>query len=276
MPELPEVETIRRSLDPLVVGRRIEAVEIRCRQLRRPLDKDFAGQLVGRAICATGRRAKYLLFGLDNGKSWILHFGMSGRLFLRRSVPAAGAGTAGKHDHVIVSFDDGAALVFHDPRRFGLMLVDEGTTCPLFDGLGPEPFDCDAFDGEYLKRLGRTTRRSIKDVLMDQRVVAGLGNIYVNEALFACGLRPRRRLSRLTRAQCNALVESCRRVLREAVEHRGSSISDFLDGVGRRGGYQYKHHVYDRAGEPCSRCGSTIKSVVIGQRSSFYCPKCQS
>jgi len=274
MPELPEVETIRRSLHPLVVGRRVAAVEVRRGDLRRPLDEGFPRQLVGRLVLSTARRAKYLLFELENGRSWIVHFGMSGRLLHRRANTRVGE-AAGKHDHVVVGLDDNTELVFRDPRRFGLMLVDDARSCPLFAGIGPEPFDRGTFNGAYLKGLGRRTRRSIKDVLMDQRVVAGLGNIYVNEILFACRLRPRRRLAGLTRSQCDQVTEACRSVLREAIEHKGSSISDFLDGIGRRGGYQFKHEVYDRAGDACRRCGTSIKSVLVGGRSSFYCPVCQ-
>jgi formamidopyrimidine-DNA glycosylase len=272
MPELPEVETIRRTIGPLIVGRRIESVEVRCTRLRRPLTAGFAASLAGRTIRAARRRAKYLVFDLDAPSSWIVHLGMSGRLVcqarLEAYVPQA-------HDHVIVGLDDGAAVVFNDPRRFGLMALENPDASALFTNLGPEPLDEKAFDADYLARLRAQTRRTVKDVLMDQRVVAGLGNIYVNEILFACGVRPRRRLARLTSAECARMVDATRHVLREAIKHRGTTISDFLDGIGRRGGYQWRRRVYDRAGEPCPVCDTEIKSIVVGQRSSFYCPRCQ-
>ena len=272
MPELPEVETILRSLAPLLTGRRVRSVDVRCGALRRPIGGKFAAALTGRTLLGGRRRAKYLLFDLDDGRSWILHLGMSGR-FLH--CPVLRARPRETHDHVFVELDDGSGVVFHDPRRFGLMTVDDASSSPLLTSIGPEPLDADAFDTEYLFALRRRTMRAIKDVLMDQRVVAGLGNIYVNELLFVAGLRPRRRLERMNRADCARVVDATREILEEAIEHRGSSISDFLDGIGRRGAYQQRRRVYDRAGEPCVRCRTPIKSIVIGQRSSFYCPRCQ-
>jgi formamidopyrimidine-DNA glycosylase len=271
VPELPEIETILRSLLPLVEGRTVTSVEIRCRRLRLALDHRFALALQRRRVLAGRRRAKYLIFDLDDGRCWIVHLGMSGRLLHFRSgekrVPEA-------HEHVRIGLDDGGLLVFRDPRRFGLMVIDD-VSSSLLSGLGPEPLDPKAFDVRYLAALRRRTRRTIKDVLMDQRVVAGLGNIYVNELLFVAGIRPSRRLQRMTRAECESVVEATRSILAEGIAHRGSSISDFLDGIGRRGGYQLRRRVYDRAGEPCMRCRAGIKSIVIGQRSSFYCPRCQ-
>jgi formamidopyrimidine-DNA glycosylase len=272
MPELPEIETIRRTIGPRVCGRVVSDVRVLRPDLRRPLAADFAARLVGRRIGEARRRAKYLILDLDDGLSWILHFGMSGRLL---HVSERSAAVPAKHDHVLVELSDGSALVFNDPRRFGLMVVEDALTSALFAGIGPEPLDAGAFSGGYLAALRARTRRTVKDVLMDQRVVAGLGNIYVNEILFVSGIRPRRRLARLTRADCERLSAATRTILLEAIEHRGSSISDFLDGIGRRGGYQWRRRVYDRAGERCARCGTTIKSVVVGQRSSFYCPRCQ-
>ncbi len=273
MPELPEIETIRSSLEPLVLGRRIERVEVRRADLRFRLPSDFAARLEGRVIRRARRRAKYLIFDLDDELSWLLHMGMSGRL-LHTSEPARYV--AGKHDHVLVSLSGGSALVFNDPRRFGLMAVENAAGSGLLAGIGPEPLDAGAFNGAYLAGLRRRTKRTLKDLLMDQRVVAGLGNIYTNEILFAAGLRPRRRLARLSAADCERLAGAVRTVLGEAIEHRGSSIADFLDGVGRRGGYQWRRRVYDRENEPCPSCSTPIKAVVVGQRSSFYCPRCQT
>jgi formamidopyrimidine-DNA glycosylase len=272
VPELPEVETILRSIAPLLIGRKIRSVDVRCRALRVPIARGFAAALTGRAVVGGRRRAKYLLFDLDDGRSWILHLGMSGR-FLHCAKLADRVRE--RHDHVFVGLDDGSGIVFNDPRRFGLMTVDDAATSTLLEAIGPEPLDASAFTPRYLSALRRRTQRTIKDVLMDQRVVAGLGNIYVNELLFVAGVRPRRRLERMTTAECGRVVAATRTILEEAIEHRGSSISDFLDGVGRRGAYQWRRRVYDRAGEPCMRCQGAIKSTVIGQRSSFYCPRCQ-
>jgi len=272
VPELPEIETIRASLEPHVVGARVESVEVRCSLLRRPVAGDFSARLEGQTIVALRRRAKYLLLDLDGGQTWIVHLGMSGRLLLYE---ANSQREPAKHDHVIASLDGDRALVFNDPRRFGLMVIDDAGSSQLLAGIGPEPLDADAFSGAYLSVFRRTTGREIKSVLMDQRVVAGLGNIYVNEILFASRVRPRRRMSRLSLAECETITEATRSVLAEAIEHRGTTLSDFLDGIGRRGGYQWRRRVYDRAGEPCPRCATTIKSVVVAQRSSFYCPRCQ-
>lgn len=255
-----------------MVGRRVSEVEIRCRRLRRPLAADFSRRLRGRTITAARRRAKYLLLDLQGGLSWIVHLGMSGRLLY---VEHRSERQAGKHDHVIVALGSDRALVFNDPRRFGLMAVDDPNSSELLAGIGPEPLDAAVFNAAYLSALKRRTDREIKSVLMDQRVVGGLGNIYVNEILFAARVRPRRRMRRLTSAECQAIAESTRSVLAEAIAHRGTTLSDFLDGIGRRGGYQWRRRVYDRAGQPCPRCATAIKSIVVAQRSSFYCPRCQ-
>jgi formamidopyrimidine-DNA glycosylase len=272
VPELPEVETILRSVAPLLTGRRIRSVEVRCGALRRPVDGKFTDALTGRTVLGGRRRAKYLLFDLDDGRSWILHLGMSGRFLHCAELRAR---TPETHDHVFVELDDGSGVVFHDPRRFGLMVVEDAAASPLLASIGPEPLDEGAFNASYLIALRRYTKRAIKDVLMDQRIVAGLGNIYVNELLFVAGLRPRRRLERMNATDCARVVDATREILEDAIEHRGSSISDFLDGIGRRGGYQQRHRVYDRAGEPCVGCRTPIKHIVVGQRSSFYCPRCQ-
>jgi len=269
MPELPEVETIRRSLAPLLQGRRVERVDVRCGRLRRPLPADFATRLEGRRLLRTWRRAKYLIVDLDDGRSWILHFGMSGRLIHHDAAQADG-----RHDHVRVRLSDGSSLTFSDPRRFGLMTVEDAAVCSLLQGIGPEPMG-PHYSAPYLAALRRKTTRTLKDVLMDQRVVAGLGNIYVNEILFVAGLRPRRRFANVSALACERIVAATREVLGDAIEHKGSSVADFLDGIGRRGGYQLRHRVYDRAGLPCPCCSTRIRMVVVGQRSSYYCPSCQ-
>lgn len=273
MPELPEVETIRSTLAPLVVGRRIGQVEVRCTALRRPIPENLAVELSGRRILAARRRAKYLLLDLDDERSWIFHMGMSGVL----SHHPEKSFVAAVHDHVVISLDGlPGRLVFRDPRRFGLVLLERPSQCELLTKLGPEPLDRDAFDADLLWQVRKRTRRRIKDVLMDQTVVAGLGNIYVNEILFVAGIRPRRRLVSLSRREVELLVDAVRTIIAEAIEHRGSTVSDFLDGIGRRGGYQWRHRVYDRAGQPCPQCETTIKTIVVSQRSSFYCPQCQT
>lgn len=271
MPELPEVETIRVSLDPFVVGCTVGRLELRTPRLRVPLDETLRRAVTGRRIVATSRRGKYLLLELDDGRAWFFHMGMSGRL----RYTADSAVTGGLHDHVLAYFREGGALVFHDPRRFGLCVVDDALESSLLASMGPEPLDTGSFHAGYFEQYRRRTVRTIKDVLMDQRVVAGLGNIYVNEILFRAGVRPRRSMARTSAAECALVVEATREVIADAIEHRGSTISDFLDGIGRRGGYQGRHCVYDREGKPCLRCGAAIKSVVVGQRSSFYCPSCQ-
>jgi formamidopyrimidine-DNA glycosylase len=271
VPELPEVETIRVSLDPVVVGRTVASVELRTARLRHPLDDSLRTALIGRRIVSTSRRGKYLLLVLDNGLAWFFHMGMSGRL----QFSAGREARAGLHDHVLAHFHEGGVLVFNDPRRFGLCVVDDPVASKLLAQMGPEPLDVSSFHAEYLNVQRRRTARTIKDVLMDQRVVAGLGNIYVNEILFRARIRPRRRMTRTTSEECSRVVDATRIVIRDAIEHRGSTISDFLDGIGRRGGYQGQHCVYDREGKPCLVCGAAIKAVVVGQRSSFYCPACQ-
>lgn len=269
MPELPEIETIRRSLLPHLPGRRIVGVDVRERRLRRPIDAGFEPRLRERRFTGIGRRGKYLLLALDGGDTLLVHLGMSGRIVLR----GAGAGAA-PHDHVVLSLDDGGELVFHDPRRFGLMRVAGPDDLPELRGLGPDPLD-EEWSAQRLRDLTRGRRLPIKNLLMDQRVVAGIGNIYACEMLFEAGIRPRRAARSLRRAEVEALAAAMRSVLEEAVRLGGSSISDFRDGVGRAGHFQTRHAVYDRAGEPCGVCRTPIRRIVLGGRSSYFCPVCQ-
>jgi len=269
MPELPEVETLRRGLARAVCGRRIEAVEVRERRLRRPLARSFACALLGRRIDGVRRRAKYLLFDLDDGSVWMVHLGMSGTLAV---MPAALPN--GVHTHVIVTLDDGRTLRFHDPRRFGLMRVGAPDRLVELAALGVEPLG-PGFSPEFLHQTARGRRRAVKGLLMDQRIVAGLGNIYANEILFAAGVRPGRRASRLSRAQAASIVGATGAVLGEALASRGSSISDYRDERGEPGAFQKQFRVYERAGQACVRCGSVIRRLVIVGRSSFFCPRCQ-
>jgi formamidopyrimidine-DNA glycosylase len=270
MPELPEVETIVRGLGPALRGRRVVAVEVREARLRVPLPPDFAARLAGRRIADVLRRGKYLVATLDDGALWLVHLGMSGRLTL-----VAEPLPRGRHDHVAVLLDDARALVYHDPRRFGRMDVIAPAALAAETGGGIDALD-PALTPAALFALTRGRRTATKALLMDQRRVAGLGNIYVNELLFRAGVRPSRRAGRLTRAECARIVAAMRAVLAEAIRDGGSSIADYRDGFGRPGGFQAAHRVYGRAGEPCVCCGALVRARRVAGRSSFYCPRCQS
>lgn len=269
MPELPEVETVRRGLAESVTGRRITAVTVHERRLRKPLAADFVRRLSGRRIEQVRRRAKYLLLDLDDGAVWLVHLGMTGTMVvLPEDEPRR------THTHVVATLDDGRTVRFHDPRRFGLMRVGPPDALAELAALGPEPLDAD-FSADALHAIARRQRRAVKSLLMDQQVVAGLGNIYVNEILFGAGVRPMRRTSRLTRADAERIVAETGRVITEAIKLRGSSISDYRDERGEPGAFQNTFRVYERDGEPCRRCDGVIRRRVIIGRSSFYCPQCQ-
>lgn len=268
MPELPEVETVRRSLLP-IVGCRIEGVDVWEPRLRRRLATDFAARVAGRRIEAIERRAKYLLFRLDDGGWMLAHLGMSGALLLR------GAETRRTtHDHVRLRLAGGLQLTLNDPRRFGLLRAGMIEDFTELGNVGPDPLDA-AFTLADFSALTRGRRKPVKNVLMDQRALGGVGNIYANEILFRAGVRPGRAAGRLTRAQVAAVFEATKAVLREAVELGGSSISDYRDATGRPGYFQLRLAVYDRAGEPCPRCATRVQRTVQAGRSSFYCPACQ-
>lgn len=269
MPELPEVETVVRSLAPAVTSRRIVAVEVRERRLRTPLAPEFAACLTGRRIEGLGRHGKYLLAPLDDGRVWLVHLGMTGRLTL-----GAPGVAVRPHDHVRIVLDDGRVLTYHDPRRFGRMDVLDPSALAAATGTGVDAL-APALTPALLFALSRRRQASVKALLMDQRRVAGLGNIYVNEILFRAAVRPRRHAGRLRRVDCERLVAATRAVLAEAIRTGGSSISDYVDGLGRAGWFQQSHNVYDRAGAPCRRCATRIRRCVIVGRSSFYCPRCQ-
>jgi formamidopyrimidine-DNA glycosylase len=269
MPELPEVETIRRSLAPRVVGQRISRVLVRERRLRVKITADFESRLSGRRVEAVERRGKYLLLRLDGGTSLLVHLGMSGRLWVRA------AGVASElHDHVEIGFEPGFVVVFNDPRRFGLMRIGESDAFGELRAVGEDPLSSRWSEDDWRRRL-RHRRLPIKNLLMDQRVLAGIGNIYANEMLHRAGIRPRRRANRLKRREIARLSAAMRDVLEAAVRLGGSSISDYRDAEGREGYFQTHHAVYDRAGEPCPGCCTAIRRVVLSGRSSFYCPKCQ-
>ena len=270
MPELPEVETIRRGIEPHVVGRTIEKVIVRDRRLRWPIARGFEKKLAGRRIRAVDRRGKYLLLDLGGDKV-ILHLGMTGNLALLEPGRAVK-----KHDHLDLELSGQLTLRFNDPRRFGAALWWPASHAShmLLEHMGPEPF-APEFSAEYLARLARKRSAPVKNFLMDGRIVVGVGNIYAVEALFRAGIRPMRQAGRVTRAEYGKLVEAVRSVLNDAIAAGGTTFRDFRDSNGEPGYFVQKLDVYDRAGQACRKCKTPIKRLVIGQRSSYYCPRCQ-
>ena len=269
MPELPEVETTRRGIAPHLVGRRVAAVRLRRPDLRWPIPDAIPRLLPGQSIDAVTRRAKYLLLETPAGSA-LLHLGMSG--MLRVLDPAT---PVGRHDHYDLLLDSGRALRFTDPRRFGCLLWQApGQVHPLLATLGPEPLS-DAFDGDLLWHLSRGRRGAVKNVLMDQGVVVGVGNIYASEALFAAGIHPARAAGRVSRARYALLAAGIKRILAHAIQRGGTTLRDFLAPDGAPGYFEQELMVYGRAGEPCRACGTPIRSRVIGQRNTFWCPACQ-
>jgi formamidopyrimidine-DNA glycosylase len=269
MPELPEVETTRRGLAPLVEGRRIAAVTVRQPQLRWPIP-DRIGKLSGQEITALERRAKWLIWRLESG-SLLWHLGMSGSFRGWEHPPGPGA-----HDHVDLQIDNGHLIRFTDPRRFGALLWggDQPLEHPRLASLGPEPLG-GAFDGEWLWRLSRGRKASVKLFIMDAKTVVGVGNIYASEALFTAGIHPRRPARRIGRARYEVLAATIRRTLADAIELGGTSLRDFTVGDGTPGYFGQSLKVYGREGEPCPGCGGPVRREVIGQRSTFFCPRCQ-
>jgi formamidopyrimidine-DNA glycosylase len=270
MPELPEVETVRRGLAPLLAGRRVAQATVRNRDLRWPVALDLEQQLREQVIERVDRRGKYLLICCSGG-TLIVHLGMSGSLCV---LPAKAP--PGKHDHVDVALDDGTLLRFNDPRRFGsLHWVElDPLAHPLLAALGPEPL-APGFDGDWLYAATCRRKAPIKHVLMDSHVLAGIGNIYANEALFRAGIHPARRARRISLARCRLLAEAIRRTLELAVAAGGSTLRNFVDATGSPGYFQQQYAVYGRAGQPCRQCGGPIRNMRQGQRSTFYCPNCQ-
>lgn len=268
MPELPEVENVRRSLAP-IVGQTIEALDVREPRLRRRVTADLSKRTVGRKIIGLDRCGKYLLMHLSGGDAVLAHLGMSGTFTI---VPVSTA--LEEHDHVRFLFTNGSALVFNDPRRFGLILAGRPESFEELAHMGPDPLSAE-FSPAWLRRLTRGRKRPVKNLLMDQRLVAGIGNIYANEILFEAGVRPSRQARKLRLAELDLLHAATQRVLAEAIASGGSSISDYRDGSGRPGYFQLTFRVYDRDGKPCLRCAAKVRRVVHAGRSSFYCPKCQ-
>ena len=274
MPELPEVETVCRGLRAAIGGRVIARVHQRRPDLRQPFPRGFVKRLTGRRVEAIDRRGKYLLIRLDDGMVLIVHLGMSGRM-----VVGARRNRFEAHDHVVFETADGPDVVFNDPRRFGLMdlvAADRLDRHKLLRGMGPEPLDV-AFTPAVLGAALAGRKTAIKAALLDQRIVAGLGNIYVCEALFRAGVSPRRRAGTVGPGQMARLVPAIKDVLADAIAAGGSSLKDYVQADGELGYFQHRFAVYDREGKPCPRCacGGGVKRIVQGGRSTFFCPNRQ-
>jgi formamidopyrimidine-DNA glycosylase len=278
MPELPEVETVRRGLAPKLVDRRIVRVVQRRKDLRVPFPKKFVERLQGRRVLGIDRRAKYLLLRLDDGNTLIAHLGMSGRMTLHDAKSAA-EHPLDRHDHVVLDTDEGWQVRFNDARRFGLMLLEPNATVKdhkLFKGLGPEPLD-DSFDGAALAVRLKGRRTPIKAALLDQRTLVGVGNIYACEALFLAGISPKRSAHTVQGERAARLVKAIKQVLLRSIDDGGSTLRDHVQPGGELGYFQTRFNVYDRAGAICPTPGCTrpVRRTVQSGRSTFYCARCQ-
>ncbi|WP_210528632.1 bifunctional DNA-formamidopyrimidine glycosylase/DNA-(apurinic or apyrimidinic site) lyase [Rubellimicrobium arenae] len=283
MPELPEVETVRRGLLPVMEGRRIERAEVRRPDLRWPFPERMAERLTGARVLGLGRRSKYLLLELDTGETLIVHLGMSGRMLVGGQVLGEfhhDVGAApGPHDHVILDMEGGGRVTFNDARRFGAMdLWPSGDLAGhrLLRSIGPEPLG-NGFSADTLAQAFERKAAPIKAALLDQGIVAGLGNIYVSEALARAGISPTRAAGQIGRDQLERLVPAIRQVLEEAIEAGGSSLRDHRQANGELGYFQHAFRVYDQEGNPCRTegCPGTIRRIVQSGRSTYYCPDCQ-
>jgi len=270
VPELPEVETTRRGIEPHVVGRRILRLHVHDRRLRWPVDAAIATAVEGSKVRRAGRRAKYLLIETESG-TLILHLGMSGSLrVLPRETPRIA------HDHVDIELDSGWTLRFNDPRRFGCLMftAEDPALHPLLARLAPEPLEAD-FDGDYLWKVTRRRAVAIKQLLMNSRLVVGVGNIYASEALFRARIRPRRRASSLTRVECAKLARAIKATLTMALKAGGTTLRDYIGADGNPGYFRQKLYVYEREGEDCRVCGGPVKQFTQNARSTYWCPTCQ-
>ena len=276
MPELPEVESLRRILTRSAVGRTIVSARIGKLPLRRRVVPDFGPMIAGRTIERISRRAKYLLIELTGDSIILAHLGMSGSITHRHSDFDAHEFDP-KHDHLEFALDDSSRLVYNDPRRFGMVQLiartDLGVIAEL-KGIGPEPLSAD-FNADYLAAQAKGKKVAIKNLIMDQRIVAGVGNIYASEILFHAKVRPTRRAGRVKRAEIDLIVAFTSKVLRAAIGSGGTTFRSYRDSRGQPGSFSKRLMVYGREGEPCYTCGTPIRNVVVGQRASFYCPKCQ-
>jgi formamidopyrimidine-DNA glycosylase len=270
MPELPEVETSRRGVEPHLTGRTIESVVVRNRSLRWPVSEDVDAGLVQSEVLSVDRRAKYLLINTTNGTA-ILHLGMSGSVrIVDRETPA------GIHDHFDLELNTGQALRYRDPRRFGSLHWSEDPHSHwLLRDLGPEPLG-DDFDGRYLWQCSHKRKLAVKQFIMNANIVVGVGNIYASEALFGAGINPKRAAGRIALPRYERLAESIKDVLSRAIEAGGTTLQDFVGGDGEAGYFKQQLDVYDRDGLPCWRCGEAVRSIVQGQRATYYCVNCQT
>lgn len=270
MPELPEVETTRRGIEPHVLGTRVSEVIIRRRDLRQPISENI-DSIEGKTIQSVSRRSKYLLLEITGTGTLLIHLGMSGSL--RVISPADPWKT---HDHVGITLSNGRQLRFHDPRRFGLVLLISGDPSlhPLLEHLGPEPLD-EGFTASHLHAACTKRSAAIKTVIMDAKVVVGVGNIYASEALFRAGILPRSAAQKITKPRMAKLVAAIREVLTDSIREGGTTLRDFLNSDGEPGYFKQRLFVYERKGEPCRICGTPIRHAVLGQRSTYWCPKCQ-
>ncbi len=278
MPELPEVETVMRGLIPVMEGQRILHADIRRPDLRWPFPLDMQARLEGQRVTRFQRRAKYILAGLDSGETLLIHLGMSGRMLISGGVVGDhhhDLPTPEKHDHVVLDMEGGARITFNDARRFGAMDLFTGDHA-LLAALGPEPLG-NQFNADYLFTRLSGRKMPIKAALLDQRIVAGLGNIYVCEALWRAGIAPTRAAGRISAPRIETLVSAIRDVLQEAIASGGSSLRDHRQTNGELGYFQHNFAVYGREGEPCRKegCDGTIQRIVQSGRSTFYCPHCQ-
>jgi formamidopyrimidine-DNA glycosylase len=276
VPELPEVESLRQMLARSIVGRAFRHTTVREARLRRSVSGELASAIGGRTIERIGRRAKYLLVEVGGGRVMLVHLGMSGSLTHRGRGFDSGPFDS-RHDHIEFQLDDGSVLVYNDPRRFGLIKVvargDLDNVAELKD-LGPEPLRRE-FSAGYLSKTVRGRTAAIKNLLMDQRIVAGIGNIYASEILFRAGVRPTRRGGKVTRDEAGRIVTATKRVLGEAIGSRGTTFRSYRDSRGRPGRFARLLRVYDREGKPCLECTTPIRAIVLAQRSTYYCPRCQ-
>lgn len=271
MPELPEVETTLRGIEPYVAGQSVREIVVRNASLRWPIPTKALQGIVGQTVRIAERRAKYILLHTSKGVI-LLHLGMSGSL--RVVTPDT---PIGKHDHVDIIFGNDKVIRFNDPRRFGCCLLLQE---PLFEhkllaSLGPEPLTGE-FDGNHLFKLSRKRSVAVKNFIMDGKVVVGVGNIYASESLFEAGIRPTMSAHRVSRRRYHLLADEIKKVLAKAIKAGGTTLSDFTQVDGKPGYFRHELQVYAREGEPCLRCGNTIKSKIIGQRNTFYCSQCQS
>jgi formamidopyrimidine-DNA glycosylase len=289
MPELPEVETVKRGLEPALSGRTFARVTLRRKDLRFPFPERFQERLEGNRIEALSRRAKYIVAHLSSGENLIMHLGMTGRFSLARHGKVSNLGefyfetgsegaADGPHDHVVFDLDDGTRVIFNDPRRFGMMDIG-GPDHKLLRDIGIEPLG-NELSGAWLAEQLRGKKAPMKAALLDQRIIAGLGNIYVSEALYRAGISPRRKSGTLVRKsqydkRLDLLADEIRNILNEAILAGGSTLQDYQSVDGSKGEFQQRFRVYDREGDACASCGEPIRRIVQSGRSTFYCSTCQ-